>query len=113
MALGDHATVALDFRAKVKVLLPQVVDLLVSHEKLLAELHDFLAGDSDLVLHVRNEQVLVQLVNVGDSLQVPILVASLRNLMRMRRTVTSTVLLATEVERVNRVCRLHVGVSHS
>ena len=64
LAFGNHASVALHLRSEVKILFSEIKDLLISNEELLAQLHDLLTCHSDLILHVRNEQILVQLMDI-------------------------------------------------
>jgi len=68
--IGNHASVALDFRLEVHVLLAEVQKLMVTYQQLLAQLDHLMAGVGDLILHVSYEQVLVELVNVGNCLEV-------------------------------------------
>ena len=53
-----------------RVLLAELEDLLVAEKQLLPKLYDFVASDGDLFLHVRDEQVLVQLMDVGHRLEI-------------------------------------------
>lgn len=64
LALGNHATVNLQFLLKVHVLFAHGEKLLVAAQELLSQLDYFVASACNLVFHVRDEQVLVKLVDV-------------------------------------------------
>ena len=93
MTFSDYATVALHFGAKVEVLLSKIEHLLVAHKEFLSQLHYLLTRHGDLILHVRDEQILVQLVNVRDGLEVVSIFVDRRDSLRLTVTLSSALLL--------------------
>ena len=84
--------------------------MLVANQELLAQLHDLLTRHGNLILHVRDEQILVQLVNVGDGFEVPVfLPVLLGDLLRLTVTLSSALWLLVvlaQIERSNRIIGL-------
>ena len=64
LAVNDHAAVTLKPLPELKVFLLFSEKLLVALKQLLSQLDNFVACHCNLFLHVRDEQVLIKLVNV-------------------------------------------------
>jgi len=63
--LSQQTSVDVETRLESLVLFLKSCVFLVSNHEFLPETHNFIVSDTQLILHVSDEQVLVELVNVG------------------------------------------------